>query len=229
MRLHPFSLPTAALVLAATVPSAAAQTAPAVVTDLPCQVEGATMLASGSGFTPDSAIQLQTDQVFEQGVADATGSFQIPFKAPIEDGIDADSGEQFTLKATDAAGLTSTTTFRTVQFRFQTSAGSKSPKSKRAWSFSGFEPGRAIYGHFRHKGRTRGTYRFGVAAQPCGTLKKSAPGIAVKGKVGAGQWTVYVDQFKTFKLGSSRQLKGTTTVFTVFRPRAASAADYLRG
>lgn len=105
-------------------------------------------------------------------------------------------------------------------------SGSKSPRSKRTWSFSGFEPGQVIHGHCRHEGRSRGTFRFGKAAAPCGTLRTKAAGIPVKGTIGAGQWTVYVDQVKAFRIGAPRQLKGTTTVFTAFRPRAASAAAY---
>ena len=216
---------TAALALAAAAP-AQAQVAPTVATDLPCQVENAPLTATGSGFTPNSPIRIQTDQVFESGTTDATGSFSLPFGTPLESGVTPDNGQQFTLTATDGAGLTATVTFRSVAFAFGTSSGSRSPKAKRQWSFSGFQPGKAVYGHFRHKGKNRGTFRFGAAAAPCGTLKKRAAGIPIKGSIGAGQWTVYVDQTKAFKIGAPRQLKGTTTVFTVFRPRAASAAAY---
>lgn len=227
MRRLPSALTTALLGSLAIAGGAAAQApAPTLTTDLPCQVEGVTMLASGSGFTPNSPVRIQTDQVFETGAADATGAFAIPFKAPIESGTAPDAGQQFTLTATDDAGLTTTVSFRTVAFAFGTSTGSKSPKAKRTWSFSGFNPGEPVYGHFRHDGKSRGTYRFGTASAPCGTLKKKAAGIPIKGTISAGKWTVYVDQTKAFKIGASRQLKGTTTVYTVFRPRAASAAAY---
>ena len=120
--------------------------------------------------------------------------------------------------------------FGVAPFAFSTDTGAKSPKSKRSWYFSGFATGKPIYAHFRFGGRTQGTYRFGLAAGPCGEYKRRAPGIAVSGKVRAGKWTIQVDQRKAYKSTTKPQLKDTTIVFTTFKLRATSlnaAAPFL--
>ena len=101
---------------------------------------------------------------------------------------------------------------------FSTSTGFKSPRAARTWKFSGLfqRPGKPIYGHFRHNGRTYANYRFGVPQGPCGTLKRKAPGIPAR-RVPAGTWKVQVDFNKRYDPKATPRLTGTTTVITTFR------------
>lgn len=224
------STPAAAVVLAVlTLPAAASA---GTLTLDACYIETQPAQAILSGFTPNVPIAIEADQVFTSGMTDATGSATLPFKAPIYSTITPGS-KQFTMTATEGGGSTPavqppvTRNFRVANFAFATSTGTRSPKAKRTWSFSGFRPGRAIYAHFRLRGRTVANFRFGVAKGPCGEYKRKAPGIPVKGRVRAGTYTVQVDQAKTYKRSTRPALTAKTTVFTVFRSRSAEAQ--LRG
>jgi hypothetical protein len=210
-------LPALAAVLL-TAPAAAH--AAALTTDLPCYVEQQPMIVNGSGYAPNAEVQVQGDQIFTTVTTDATGSFSAPLMAPIFPTVTPGSKE-YSVGGTESANPASTATaaFRVTNFTFSTSQGQKSPRAKRRWTFSGFQPGQPIYGHFRHGGRTRGTYRFGVAKAPCGEYSKKAPGIAVKGTISAGTWTVQIDQVRKYSSKTRPALKGSTTVFKIFRPR----------
>ena len=66
----------------------------------------------------------------------------------------------------------------------RSSAGSTAPPSaekglralteKTNWSFSGFQPGKPIFGHYLYKGKQVALATFGRAQPPCGTLKVRA-------------------------------------------------------
>lgn len=217
-RRTPRSIALGTVLIAAAVPAANAQAA-TVTVNQPCQVATFGLTAILSGFTPNSTVQIQGDQIFETAVADATGSATIPFNAPLLGSIDPKS-KQIILTAKDnaPAPITASGKFRTTNFAFSTNGGQQSPKAKRTWAFAGLTPGKFIWGHFRYNGVTRANYRFGIAKSPCGELKVKAPGIPVKGNVNSGKWTVQIDQKKTYSRKTTPRLTGSTTVFKVFRP-----------
>lgn len=202
----------AALLTAAAAAPAGAQAA-SVTVNLPCQVATFGMSASLSGFTPNSTISVTGDGIFESVTADATGNATVQFTAPNLGSIDPKS-KQFILTASDDAQVKAFATFRSTNFAFGTTGGTKSPKAKRTWRFSGLTPGKPIYGHFRFGGQTRANYRFGVAKAPCGELTKLAPGIPVAGRVNTGKWTVQIDQKRIYGPTTKPRLTGSTTVFT---------------
>lgn len=202
----------AVLTIAAVAAPAAAQAAEVTV-NLPCQVASFGMTASLSGFTPNSKISLTGDTIFESVTADATGSATVDFTAPALGTFDPKS-KQFVITASDASGVKAFTKIRSTNFAFSTTGGTKSPKAKRSWKFSGLTPGKPIYGHFRFGGKTRANYRFGLASSPCGELTKLAPGIPVAGRVNTGKWTVQIDQKATYSAFTKPRLSGSTTVFT---------------
>jgi hypothetical protein len=210
------ALGTALIAVAA--PAAGAQAATLSVSQ-PCQVATFGLTAVLSGFTPNTTVSIQGDQIFATATADATGSVTIPFTAPLLGSIDPKS-KQVILTATDNAAtpLTATARFRTTNFAFGTTGGQQSPKAKRTWKFSGFTPGKPIYGHFRYAGQTRVNHRFGLAQGPCGELSVKAPGIPVKGRVNTGKWAVQIDQKKIFNRTTKPRLTGSTTVFKVYKP-----------
>ncbi|MCW3000303.1 MAG: hypothetical protein JWN65_3852 [Solirubrobacterales bacterium] len=204
--------------VAVVAPAAGAQAATLTVSQ-PCQVATFGLSAVLSGFTPNSTVSIQGDQIFETATVDATGSATVPFTAPLLGSSDPKS-KQVILTATDnaAAPVSATTRFRTANFAFGTTGGQQSPKATRTWTFSGLTPGKAIYGHFRYNGQTRANHRFGVAKGPCGELTVKAPGIPVKGGVNTGKWTVQIDQKKIFNRATRPRLTGSVTVFKVVKP-----------
>ena len=88
-------------------------------------------------------------------------------------------------------------------------------KAKRTWRFSGWVPGKPLYGHYRHEGRTYDNVRFGVPTGPCGYLKTKKPLLSVKTKR-PGTWTVWVDQSKTYKNENPLSLYNTFSVIRTY-------------
>jgi hypothetical protein len=220
------------LALAGTVALAlpAGASAAAATLDRSCYVSGQPGTLSGSGFAPNAMVSLvNADLGARKVTTDATGSFTIQFSPPDGGSLARPGSKAFTITATEDANPASTATAasRIAPLEFATSKGQKSPKAKRAWYFSGFVTGKNIYGHFRFKGRTRGNFRFGRAAGPCGEYRRRAPGIAVKGGVPTGSWRVQVDHKPTYSASTRPSVVGTTVVFTTFRPRAAVGAAAL--
>src|SRR5919202_5038355 len=74
--------------LATLIPVAAAQ-AGTVTLDQPCYVEQTEMVATGTGFTPNSQLTLSGDGAFAQATADASGNFQVTIEVPLNPSIDA--------------------------------------------------------------------------------------------------------------------------------------------
>jgi len=219
-----------ALVGVGTLALPAGASAAAATLDRQCYVSGQPGTLSGSGFAPNAMVSLANADLGARKVTtDATGSFATPFSPPSGSDLKRAGSRAFVITATEDANPanTATATSRVAPRAFSTSGGRKSPKAKRSWYFSGFTTGKNIYGHFRYKGRTKGNYRFGRAAGPCGEYKRRAPGIAVKGRVPAGSWRVQVDHKRTYSRSTRPAVAGTTVVFTTFRPRAAVGAAAL--
>ena len=178
--------------LLAAAPGASAAT---LTADQGCYIEGLTMGLTGAGFAPAAAISLAGEQIALTGPAGADGTFQAPVKAPLLGTVEAGDedvhghgdrpGDEHRRRRVDVHVATAV---------FATSTGFKSPRASRTWKFSGLfqQPGKPIYGHFRHNGKTYANYRFGVPQGPCGTLKRKAPGIPAR-SVPAGKWKVQVD------------------------------------
>jgi hypothetical protein len=185
-------------------------------TDSPCYIEQTPMTVRGSGYSPNARISVSGDQLFADARTDGDGAFSTTLKAPIFPTV-APGSRRYTVSAAeqDDAGATASVTFRVANFAFATTSGYKSPKTRRRWTFSGFRPGRTIYGHFRYHGKTRGTYRFGVANSPCGELTRMAAGIPVGGRIPAGKWIVQVDHNRRYSALTKPALRATTTVAVV--------------
>ncbi len=191
--------------------------------DLPCYVSGQPGNVALAGYAPNAAVNLvSADLGTKQVMTDATGSVTVPFTPPSGNTLKKPGSRTFAIVATEVANPASTSTAaaRVAPFAFATDGGTKSPKATRSWYFSGFVAGKPIYAHFRFKARTKGTYRFGVAKAPCGEYKRRAPGIAIKGLVSPGKWTIQIDQSKAYKATTKPSLKDTTVVFTTYRRRA---------
>lgn len=198
------------------VPGAAAAT---VTTDAACYVAGGPVAVAGAQFGPANTVFAVGEQMFASVPADAAGAFSTTLKAPSLGAVIGPASRTFTITATDQVTLAAASTMiKVANLTFATNGGIKSPRSKRTWNFSGFlqRPGKPIFGHFRHGGKTYANYRFGVPKGSCGLLKKRAPGIPAK-RLRTGKWTVQVDFERTFKRKASPRVTSSTTIFTTFR------------
>ena len=210
--------------LALAVPAGAQ--AASLTTDFPCYIEQTGMTVRGKGFHPNAEISVSGLQIFASAKTDDSGMFSTDVKAPIFPTVSPGS-RRYTVTAAerDDASSKASVGFRVTNYAFATTQGNRSPKAKRRWRFSGFSPGKPIYGHFRFKGRTRGTFRFGNATGACGELTRMAAGIPVKGRIPAGKWVVQVDQRKRYSSTTKPALRATTTVSVVFGSRRAASVS----
>ncbi len=127
---------------------------------------------TGAGFTPGATVAISGDGTATQTVAGATGAIRasLPAAAVTQPPL----VQPFTLTATDANGVSASTPIYVTALTVSASPAIAHLRQQVRWTFSGFTPGREIYGHYRHDGRVIATAAYGVAAGPCGTLSTRA-------------------------------------------------------
>jgi hypothetical protein len=89
------------------------------------------------------------------------------------------------------------------------------------WRFAGFTPDKVLYGHFRHRGVTRRTHRFGSVRRlgPCGALSVRAPRLPVPvSRLRPGTWRLQLDHRKRYRESTRPR---TIVKFQVFRRMGA--------
>lgn len=159
----------------------ASASAAAISVNSPCFINtnpgvGAPMTITGSGFVPGDLIDISGNTVFTTATAAANGTFSTVIQAPILSTTGPGSMKT-TLTATDESNSAdvATTLVRSANLAVSTNPGSvrNVRKDKVTFSFSGFTPGKHIYGFYAHK-RIVGKIRFGAASGPCGTLRQRA-------------------------------------------------------
>lgn len=166
-----------AVAWAGTAPSFAG-TAASIAVDRACYIEHsssdapAVITITGAGFTPGAAVAISGDGTAVHTVADANGAIHssLPAAAVTQPPI----VQPFTLTATDAAGVSASAQIYVTDLAVAAIPAIAHLHQKVQWSFSGFAPGREIYGHYLHDGRPVATADYGVAAGPCGTLSTRA-------------------------------------------------------
>jgi hypothetical protein len=168
-----------------------------LLSDSPCYASGQRMVVAGVGFTPNVAVTV----VGQGGPAtNGQGAFVIAPRAPRVPGL---APGATTLVAFDPSGLVATLTVPVVPRLFGTNAPLAGRRHARTtWRFAGFlAAGQPIYGHFRTRGRTVATYRFGIPTGACGTLTVRAPHLPVR-RVRAGRWRLKLDQEPDYRPGT---------------------------
>jgi hypothetical protein len=183
--------------------SAGALAAPAsaatISVDKACYVNTATgpapLTVTGSGFAPGESVQVSGGTTDIDTTADATGSFTATGSAP-ELNSKAAGTRWTTLTASGFDPTTGQLVSATTRALSANLAVSTKPLSvpvkdlrthKVTFTFSGFTPGKAIYGYYLRK-RVVATTRYGRATGRCGTLKHKAlllpPGQSTKVRYG---------------------------------------------
>jgi hypothetical protein len=180
-------LASAAVIACCAVPAAGALAASASAATLAankaCYVNadpttGMPMVITGAGFVPGTTVQLTGGTTFGNAVADASGSVSIPAQAPTLSSVGP--SQKTTLLTATADNPDGTQTMAQLRVRSANLAVETRPRSVRnvrkdkvTFSFSGFVPGKHIYGYYLRK-KIVAKVKFARAKGPCGTLKQKA-------------------------------------------------------
>ena len=215
--------PLGLVALALATPSAGA----AEIKTLPCVPYSPgelTMPIAGNGFTPGSVVTVSTSTPTSPAPAtltsapvDPTGTFA-KVTTPPAFRTPTTNLQSFTLIGSDltnpAAPLLASFPFQVVRFGTTTSPAPKRPTQKVTYTARGFAPGKAVYIHFRFRGRTRRTVRLGVAKAPCGIVSLKMRALPTRPI--SGTWSAYTSQAKRFSIQTRPQWKATFTIFSRF-------------
>ena len=188
----------AGALLASAGSAAAAQLQPARA----CYASGETIKLAGSGFTPNVTVSVSGAKA--SPTTDNDGRFALDARAAKVRGL---YPRATTFRAVDADGLMAQIDVPIVSSAFATNGPlAGRPRAPATWRFAGFfTTGRPIFGHFRTRGRTVRTYRFGLAQGPCGTLVVQAPHLPVR-RPRPGRWRLKLDQRPDFRARAPGQI-----------------------
>jgi hypothetical protein len=214
---------SSAAAIAAAGDAAAASAAPTIATKIPCVanlgIGGAlTLPVIGSGWSPNGVVALSTSTTSRPAPkelasvrADANGNISSRVDPPAFRSAST-VDQTFTLNAVDTANPANlaTSTFRQVRFGFDTQPSTGRPSRRVTYTARGFLPGKAVYAHFRFRGKTRRDVRVGVARQPCGIVSKKMRLLPTKTRFGT--WTVYMDQAPRYSKTTLLQAKGSIVI-----------------
>ncbi|MFZ1994655.1 MAG: hypothetical protein WAU75_11145 [Solirubrobacteraceae bacterium] len=179
--------------------------------------QGAAMVITGAGFVPGTTVQLTGGTTFGNAVADANGNVSIPAQAPELATVDpASKTTKLTATADNSDG---SQTIANVSVQSANLAVATSPRSvknvrkdKVTFSFSGFVPGKHIYGYWLTKNKTVGKTKFAKADGPCGMLKQKAllfPG----GRPKKDSYTVTFENSSRYSKTVFPRVTGTLSIF----------------
>jgi hypothetical protein len=176
---------TVATLLASTGALAAPASAATISVDKACYVNTASgpaaMRITGAGFNPGDNVSVQGGMTYVSAIVDPSGHFSALTTAPELSTIGPGT-KSTTLTATDddlTTGHTITARASALSANLAVSTKPLSipakeiPKKKITFSFSGFAPGKDIYGFYLRK-KVVAKVKFGTATGPCGTLKDQA-------------------------------------------------------
>jgi hypothetical protein len=172
---------TACCAVSATGALAATASAATLSADKACYVnadpaQGAPMTITGAGFEPGAPVNLSGGTVIATATADASGNVSITTAAPVLSTISpAMKTTTVTATADNADGTQTTATLpvSSANLAVATHPGSvrNVRKDKVTFSFSGFAPGKHIYGYYLRK-TVVAHVKFAKATGPCGMLKQ---------------------------------------------------------
>ncbi|MGI8730613.1 MAG: hypothetical protein ACR2LK_11600 [Solirubrobacteraceae bacterium] len=108
-----------------------------------------------------------------------------------------------------------TSKFKVVRSGMTASPSPRRPGQRVTYTARGWEIGKRVYVHFRHRGVTRRTVSLGRAKGPCGVASRRMR--AVPTKVRYGSWQAYTDQRKRFSRKTEPQWRIAFTIFRRFR------------
>ena len=178
--------------------------------------QGAAMVITGSGFVPGSTVQLTGGTTFGNAVVDANGNVAIPAQAPELATVDpASKTTQLTATADNPDGTQTTATLNVQSANLAVATNPRSVrnvrKDKVTFMFSGFAPGKHIYGYWLTRNKTVGKTKFARANGPCGMLKEKAllfPG----GRPEKSSYTVTFESSSRYNKNAFPRVTGTLNI-----------------
>jgi hypothetical protein len=205
----------AAFALAAFFGAPGSASAGDVTIDQTCYVEGRPIVASGSGYTPNSTATLTLDGTTYVADTDANGVFSTTLTAPLTT-LQHKGAQQFGLSARDTgSGAETSTTVNVAKIGVDAFPATAKPHARITWYLAGFPSQKAVYGHWRFGGRTRGNHRMGQPQGPCGVLKVKARQIEAS-KIRFGTWTVQFDHNRTYDRHAVPRVSVRINVYRTF-------------
>jgi len=169
-----------------------------------CFKAGETVTIRGDGFTANAPVTVQVSGgETTQTTAGPTGAIAVDVQAP-RFTTPPVAPRSFTVTASyglDPGNVADAISLFVTRSRPASNAPVEGdPNAVTTWQFANFKPGRWIYGHFRFKGTTQRTVRFGRAgAAPCGQLSVRARRVPVP-RLHAGSWRLQIDQRKAYSI-----------------------------
>jgi hypothetical protein len=197
--------------------------AASLAVDRPCYPVNGPINVSGTGFTPNTQVQLSFSNGTSAGfaTADAAGNFGGAIQAPSINPLE----QALTLIGTDRANPANTgsAALRITRFQASTKPSRARPHKRVLYRVRGFTGGGTVYVHYVFRGKLRGTRTLGPAKPPCGVVNKRMPLLPLR-KVRFGTWTLQIDTSRKYSKNTLPRLVGTLLIFRTVRPRGATAA-----
>ena len=178
--------------------------------------KGAAMTIAGGGFPASSQVTLSGGTVFARAATSTTGSFVLTTAAPrLRTAYPASESTTLTATADDISGAPTSATIavKSANLAIETEPSNVKNirRDKVTFTFSGFRPGKSIYGFYaRRKIITESN--FGKAKGVCGLQRKRAllfPG----GRPHANQYKVTFESQKRFSKHAFPRATGTLNIF----------------
>lgn len=172
---------------------------------------------SGTGFTPGLVVPLQLGAQTYYTVAEDTGVFSVEIDLRSRLSRQRPTSSPLPIVATDPVlGPSNALRIRTAPLQLDATPRRTRPSNTVTFRFSGFEPGRTIYGHYRFGGRVRANVKMGTASSPCGLLTARRDQIPVPDPE-VGLWRIQFDQRRTFSPRATPRIDATVTVSRTLR------------
>jgi hypothetical protein len=201
---------------------AALSAAPAIATDAVClrpsqQPNGNAvsppLRMTGAGFTPGQVVPIQVGSRTWYTVVEDIGGFLVEIDVSDRLRLPRPKSSPLGIVATDPSlGPSNALRIRTAPLEFSATPKRTRPSNTVTFRFSGFEPGRAIFAHYRFDGRVRANVRMGRASNPCGLLTARRDQIPVRDPE-IGLWRIQFDQRATFSPRATPRIGATVNVF----------------
>jgi hypothetical protein len=196
---------------------AGATTEPAVAVAPKCVVnanpaKGSLMATAGSGFTAGDSIALSAGDANGTATVEAAGTFSVSMRAPTLTTFGA-GAKKFTLTASDqtSGSGAASTSFWVANLAFTTKPTVAKPSKVVHFSFSGFRPGKVVYGHYLRGRKVVATHRFGRAKGICGLLKANARLFPVQNPL-SGKYKVQIDDSRGYRAKSLPRVDSSVTI-----------------
>jgi len=167
-----------------------------------CVGAGKKVSITGSGFTRNAPVTVAV-QDGEQYTHNASpeGMIELDVEAPPLAGNTLRRSFSVTAQdTTDPTARSTVSMFVARTLPVSNAPVTGNPTAVVTWQFAGFDPQKVIYGHFRYKGRTIRTVRFGRANDDwCPWLSTRARRIPVPtSRLRAGRWRLQIDHRRRY-------------------------------